>query len=198
MQLLHKLDRFQVFPTGKKRLGQFRCPACNAVVVRILYNGQKQQACGCQQREGVSNANFKHGESGHPLYSIWSNMRRRCRASNRPSYPRYGGRGIKVCEQWSDFAAFLQWAIDHGWSLGLCLDRADNNGHYTPDNCRFVTHQVNNQNRRTCKLTTTTVLAIRQQLASGVSQRSIARKFGVSCTTVCRIARNRAWRNILS
>lgn len=62
-------------------------------------------------------------------------------------YYRYGGRGITVCEEWHDFLCFADWALAHGWERGLHIDRVDNNGPYTPDNCRFVTPLANNQNR---------------------------------------------------
>ena len=77
-------------------------------------------------------------------------MKSRCNNPNRPKYPRYGGRGIKVCDEWNnDFMSFYTWAIDNGYSDDLQIDRIDNDGNYCPDNCRWVTLQENTLNRRT-------------------------------------------------
>lgn len=81
-------------------------------------------------------------------------MLRRCQLPYDPSFKWYGGRGIKVCPGWHDFETFYEWAKDI-YTPGLQLDRRDGNGDYCPDNCRFVTHEVNNCNRgKQCNNTT--------------------------------------------
>ena len=63
---------------------------------------------------------------------------------------RYGGRGIKICPEWDHpkgHVAFISWALANGWAEGLQIDRADNNGGYSPENCRFVTLKENLKNR---------------------------------------------------
>lgn len=83
------------------------------------------------------------------LKTIWTNMKSRCNNPNVKAYPRYGGRGIEVCREWSDsFKAFEKWALENGYSENLTIDRIDVNGNYCPENCRFVTYTENNQNRR--------------------------------------------------
>lgn len=82
------------------------------------------------------------------LQCIWEGIISRCYASQRPEYKNYGGRGIKVCDEWRSFKPFQEWALNHGYDDGLEIDRIDNNGDYTPQNCRFVTHGENNRNRR--------------------------------------------------
>jgi hypothetical protein len=93
-----------------------------------------------------------HGDSGPPgtsLYNAWRNMNRRCDNVNAPQYKDWGGRGIAVCEEWkNDYVAFRSWALNNGYCEGLCLDREDNDGNYTPDNCRWVQHKRNSRNRR--------------------------------------------------
>lgn len=95
-----------------------------------------------------------HCQSGTKLHYIWIEMRRRCRSPKHRNFHLYGGRGIKVCEDWEDFEHFFAWAISNGYKEGLTIDRIDNNRGYEPGNCRWTTqlHQ-NNNTRRTRKVT---------------------------------------------
>lgn len=90
----------------------------------------------------------KHGLSGTRLYRIWCGMRQRCYDQNSPNYKNYGGRGITVCDEWQEFEPFAAWALMHGYSIDLQIDRIDNDKGYSPENCRFVTPLENNHNRR--------------------------------------------------
>ena len=72
----------------------------------------------------------------------------RCSNPNRKEYPKYGGRGIKICDEWkNDRYSFFSWANQNGYRHGLEIDRINNDGDYCPDNCRFVTHSFNNRNK---------------------------------------------------
>lgn len=89
------------------------------------------------------------GASSHALlYSIWHSMHARCEKRSCRAWKDYGGRGITVCDEWSGFHEFKQWALSSGWKHGLTLDRADNDAGYCPNNCRFVSRIVNNNNKR--------------------------------------------------
>lgn len=78
-----------------------------------------------------------------PLYLVWCCMRNRCFNPNTKNFNRYGGRGISISEEWSEFDPFADWALVNGWAEGLTLDRIDNDGNYCPENCRFVTLSEN-------------------------------------------------------
>lgn len=92
----------------------------------------------------------KHGLSKHPIYIVWQGIKRRCYYRRSNMFHRYGGRGIEMCAEWrNDFAAFYKWAIANEWQKGLHVDRRDNDGFYSPNNCRIVTPTVNANNRST-------------------------------------------------
>ena len=91
-----------------------------------------------------------HGKQPARLYRIWANMINRCTNPNADNYPFYGGRGIKVCDEWRmDYISFRDWAFSNGYADNLTLDRIDNDGNYEPTNCRWETHlrQCNNTRR---------------------------------------------------
>lgn len=83
----------------------------------------------------------------HDLYKVWQNMLNRCRNKNYHAYARYGGRGIAVCDRWKGSDGFDNFVEDMSpRPQGLQIDRIDNDGDYTPDNCRWVTRTENMRN----------------------------------------------------
>ena len=91
---------------------------------------------------------LKHGMRHTRIYNIWRGMRQRCSNPRCVNYKNYGGRGIKVCQEWEDFQAFNKWAVGHGYSEELTIDRINVNGDYEPSNCWWIT-QKGQQNNRT-------------------------------------------------
>jgi hypothetical protein len=77
-------------------------------------------------------------------------MLRRCDDPSYHAYKNYGGRGIKVCDDWHDFTIFRDWVNETRTDISLSLDRIDNDGNYSPDNCKWSTDQEQANNRRTC------------------------------------------------
>lgn len=89
-----------------------------------------------------------HGLRENLHYARWHNMIKRCNDPADKSYSAYGGRGIKVCDEWLSINNFVTWAENSGYRPGLSLDRIDNDGDYSPDNCRWSTHSEQMKNRR--------------------------------------------------
>lgn len=122
-----------------------------AVVVSDRLLSGKTRSCGCYKRQRSSEAHTIHGGSGTRLHNIWNLMRARCDDLQNPLY---GGRGITVCEEWREFPAFRDWALNNGYSDSLSLDRIDADGNYEPANCRWATDKVQQNNKRNNRLIT--------------------------------------------
>ncbi len=103
------------------------------------------KSCGCYRRDKT----VKHGKRNTKLFNRWCLMRKRCNSSNDRFYKDYGGRGIKVCDEWNNsFQQFYDWAMANGYDDSLTIDRIDNDGNYEPSNCRWVTMKVQSNNTR--------------------------------------------------
>lgn len=112
-------------------------------------------SCGCLQRKKTSEHNATHGQSSKRIYAIWQNMKERCYRTKRHNYSNYGGRGIAVCDEWkNDFQAFYDWAMANGYKEDLTIDRINVNGNYEPNNCRWVTQEIQRLNKTTTKYIT--------------------------------------------
>ena len=129
------------------------CKTRKAVLGSNLKAGMTR-SCGCKAKELLSVSNRHHGHA--PItgltseYVAWCNIKARCGNPNRDDYPRYGGRGIMVCNRWLDFKNFL---ADMGLKPdpSLSIDRINNDGNYEPGNCRWATQSEQNNNQRRSK-----------------------------------------------
>ena len=152
-----------------------RCECGNEKIVasRLLKNGHVT-SCGC--------AHKSHGLSGTRLYHVWNRMNDRCYNENHKSYKDYGGRGIRVCEEWkyeSGFINFYNWAVKNGYADDLSIDRIDVNGNYEPGNCRWATRIEQANNRRnnhflTCNGETKTITE--WERVTGISTQTIYKR----------------------
>lgn len=120
------------------------------------------KSCGCLNKEIVSNMMKTHGLTRTRLYRSWQNFKDRCYNPNNREYKNYGGRGIKVCDEWlgtHGFENFAKWAYEHGYDenksrLEQSIERKNVNGNYEPSNCEWANSYVQNRNKRTNRLYT--------------------------------------------
>lgn len=91
----------------------------------------------------------KHGKSNEKIYWVWHGMIQRCEYPNSKFYKNYGGRGVKVCEEWHEFKPFYDWAMANGYQQGVEIDRMNVDGNYEPSNCQWITHKAQ-QSNKTC------------------------------------------------
>lgn len=90
-----------------------------------------------------------HGMSHTPLYRVWARIKGCTTSPTHQDYKFYGAKGVKVCDEWlMSFSSFYEWAMSHGYQSGLTIDRINSCGDYTPDNCRWITIQEQQRNRR--------------------------------------------------
>lgn len=117
--------------------------------------------------KGKLNPNYKTGlkQKGENCkwYNSWGNMKSRCLNVNNPKYKRYGGRGIKLCEEWQSIQGFSKWA-EKGWKPKMSIDRIDNNGDYCPENCRWVSVSENSRKKSTTKIDIISAQEIRSRI----------------------------------
>lgn len=171
---------------GKHKKVPVTCTCGNAKIVdkTNLLKGLSR-SCGCLSKEVTSAISTKHGKRGSPVYAVWNMMKQRCNLPTNKQYADYGGRGIKVCPEWHDFANFYRDMGDPPFT-GAMLERKDTDGDYCKANCCWASRTQQNRNtRRTVlfdykgqKLTLAQIAEI-----TGMNQNTLAsRVYGQSLT----------------
>lgn len=153
-----------------------------------LNYGTASLNCGCvnvQKMKNLHDKTRRHGLSDTRIYGIYQGMMKRCYNPNEEMYYNYGGRGIYVCDEWKDqedykgLKAFVEWAYKNGYDDTLSIDRIDNDGPYSPDNCRWVPMTIQANNKRDSVYITAngeTYTLAQWEAASGINQNTIRRR----------------------
>ena len=136
------------------------CDCGNKVIVSAgnLKNNHTT-SCGCYAKQNSKsrmqnkqNPMYKHGLYNTRINEIWNAMKKRCYLKSHMAYSSYGGRGITICDEWlnreNGFVNFYNWAMDNGYQDNLSIDRINVDGNYEPNNCRWVTTEEQQNNKR--------------------------------------------------
>lgn len=144
----------EVEKQGYYRFFECLCDCGNTTIVSMsnLRKGTTQ-SCGCYHWEQNKAERPKMQSENHQyihtrLYNIWVGMRKRCNSEKHRAFKWYGQRGICICNEWSRFLNFRNWALHNGYKEDLTIDRINVNGDYEPNNCRWITIQEQQKNRR--------------------------------------------------
>jgi len=148
---------------------QWNC-LCDCGKVKVICGGSlsagKSQSCGCLIAERNIELNTTHGLTNSPEYFVWDGMRQRCGNPNHKAFQHYGGRGIQVCRRWALFGNFFS---DMGERPGkkYWIERIDNDGNYSPTNCKWETTSKQAQNKRISRRNTSGVAGVSWMVREG-------------------------------
>lgn len=114
-----------------------------------ILNSGDVKSCGCYGKEVRKEKHTKHNKSNTKLYRVWASMRERCSSTSCKGFVYYGARGVTVCDDWNNsFQAFYDWATSSGYAEGMSIDRIDVDGNYEPSNCRWVSTNIQANNKK--------------------------------------------------
>lgn len=180
-------------PGEYHRQALVECKVCSREYTVKVYSLKGRQSCGCVI-QGVVVCRYV---KSHPqLAQAIKHMMARCYNSSNQDYSYYGARGITVCDEWlADRNVFCEWSLDNGFENNkrLSIDRIDNNKGYSPDNCRWITADIQSRNTRSNVMTLELAAKMREDRPH-TTIRGIAKKYGVSRSTVSNVVNYHSWK----
>lgn len=142
------------------RIWECKCVCGNTKIIdgRSLRTGSTR-SCGCLNDEvrhgvGVIPNRTTHGMSNTRLYRTWKSMRNRCNNPNNKYYYCYGGKGIRVCDEWNVFENFQNWALMNGYTESMTIERIDTSKNYEPQNCTWIKMDEQSKNKSSNRIVT--------------------------------------------
>lgn len=147
-QKKHMLTIIERLPNKNGRTQwKYRCDCGNIGIINSSQFG-RTISCGCFRSKKAKEIHTTHNKKGTRIYNIHNSMKQRCLNPKSANYSNYGGRGIKLYKEWENFENFYNWSINNGYQENLSIDRIDVNGNYEPNNCRWVTNEQQQLNKR--------------------------------------------------
>lgn len=131
----------------------------------------KSTSCGCAQLDAVT----KHGYCRIPEFKVWESMVSRCRNPSIKNYANYGGRGIDICDRWLSFKNFIE-DVGRRPSPTMSIERLENSGDYSPENCKWATPTDQARNKRKYKNNKTGVTGVTLRKGRWIAHIGIAGK----------------------
>lgn len=174
-------SRLTLISSEKGRYGLYQCSCGNTLrAQRSNVNMGTTRSCGCLNKERARIGKcMTHGMTGTPTYQSWRSMNKRCYEPKNKDWPRYGGRGIVVCDKWRGSEGLANFVADMGVRpSGMSIDRIDNDGDYEPRNCKWSTQTQQQGNRST---------SLKAEMGGAVVTLSqISRETGIALATLTR------------
>ena len=133
--------KFKEISKDKKAIWYCQCE-CGKIIETSTHSlkSGNSTSCGCSR--------IKYKKFNERLYRIWAGIKTRCFNEKKKEYKNYGGRGIKICDEWLEYKNFYIWAMTNGYKDNLTIERIDVNGNYEPNNCTWITIQEQQKNKR--------------------------------------------------